>query len=96
MEIKKAIKQFERWEESGWIQGEVPNTYMLILAKRALEKQTPKTPLFEDNGGYPEYFEHWLACPICDEAIPEYTAENNTWCYCLGCGQKLDWTRLED
>lgn len=64
----------------------------LQLAIQALEKQLPKTPLFEDNGGYPEYFEHWLACPICDEAIPEYTAENNTWCYCLECGQLLDWS----
>ena len=44
MKIKKAIEQFERWEESGWSKSEVPNTYMLILAKKALEKQL--------NGGW--------------------------------------------
>ena len=65
-------------------------------ALKALEKQLPKTPLFDDNGGYPEYLEHWLACPICDEAIPEYTAKNNTWCYCLGCGQRIDWLEVEN
>ena len=43
-EIKKAIKQFKRWEECGWRNSEVPNTYMLILAKQALEKQL--------NGGW--------------------------------------------
>ena len=38
MKTKKAIEQFERWEKSGWIQGEVPNTYMLMNMKKALEK----------------------------------------------------------
>lgn len=70
--------------------------YYMGLAISTLEKQIPKRPLYDDDGGYPEYFERWLACPICDEAIPEYTAENNTWCYCLGCGQKLDWLEVEN
>lgn len=38
-DIEKAIKQFKRWEECGWSKSEVPNTYMLILAKQSLEKQ---------------------------------------------------------
>ena len=63
----------------------------LDLAISALEKQISKGPIGNDNGSYAEYFESWLECPKCGEAIPEYTAENNTWCYCLGCGQKLDW-----
>ena len=62
----------------------------LNLAITALEKQLPKRPHADDNGGC-EYYECWIECPDCGEAIPEYTAENNTWCYCLGCGQKLDW-----
>lgn len=65
-----------------------------LIAIKVLEKQIPKMPLFEDNGGYPEYFEDWLECPICGEAIPEYTAEKNTWCYCLGCGQRLSWEEV--
>ena len=63
----------------------------LDLAIQALEKQIAKRPIANDNGNYAEYFESWLECQDCGEAIPEYTAENNTWCYCLGCGQKLDW-----
>lgn len=47
-DIEKAIKQFKRWEESGWSKSEVPNTYMLILAKKALEKQIPKKPKKQD------------------------------------------------
>ena len=43
-DIEKAIKQFKRWEECGWNKSEVPNTYMLILAEKALEKQL--------NGGW--------------------------------------------
>lgn len=63
-----------------------------LIAISALEKQISKGPIGNDNGSYAEYFESWLECPKCGEAIPEYTAENNTWCYCLGCGQKLDWS----
>lgn len=66
------------------------------VALHALEKQTAKKPLLEDNGGYSEYYEIWLECPVCGEAIPEYTAENNTWCFCLGCGQKLVWSEVEN
>ena len=66
------------------------------LAISALEKQISKGPIGNDNGSYAEYFESWLECPKCGEAIPEYTAENNTWCYCLGCGQKLDWEEEDE
>ena len=60
------------------------------LAISALEKQIPKRPLADDNGSV-EYHECWLECPLCGEAIPEYTSENETECYCVGCGQKLEW-----
>ncbi len=61
------------------------------LIRDVLERQVPKTPTSNDNGGFPEYFETWLECPVCGESIPEYTAENETECYCSGCGQKLLW-----
>ena len=60
------------------------------LAMEILEKQIPKQPLFDNNGGC-EYYEEWIECPVCGEAIPEYTAENETKCFCVGCGQKLSW-----
>ena len=62
------------------------------IAVTALEKQIPLRPVGDNNGGYPEYFEEWIECPKCGEPIPEYTEENETTCYCLGCGQKLDWS----
>jgi len=61
------------------------------LAISALEKQMPKRPIADDNGSV-EYYECWIECPLCGEIIPEYTSENETECYCLGCGQKLDWS----
>ena len=61
------------------------------LAISALEKQIPKRPHADGNGSV-EYPEDWLECPDCGEAIPEYTSENETDCYCVGCGQKLDWS----
>ena len=63
----------------------------LDLAISALEKQIPKRPHADDNGGAEDY-ECWIECPLCGEAIPEYTSENETECYCLRCGQKLDWS----
>ena len=75
-------------------------TKVLFLDKDKIteifKKRISKRPIGNDNGNYAEYFESWLECPKCGEAIPEYTAENNTWCYCLGCGQKLDWSEVEN
>lgn len=63
----------------------------LETAIEALEKQIPKRPKADNNGNYAEYFEEWLECPECGEAIPEYTSRDETECYCLRCGQKLSW-----
>lgn len=62
-----------------------------LLAISVLEKQLSKRPFADDNGSI-EYYEAWLECPVCNEIIPEYTEENETECYCLKCGQKLDWS----
>ena len=61
------------------------------IAIEALEKQIPKRPKAKRAYLYAEYFEEWLECPECGEAIPEYTSDNETECYCVGCGQKLSW-----
>lgn len=65
----------------------------LHIAKEVLEKQIPKMPNSDDNGGYPENFESWIECPVCGETVPEYVEENETECYCLRCGQKLAWEK---
>ena len=89
-DIEKAIKTLEsRKKFVADINLDAHVAYNIAI--QALEKQISKRPIWNDNGSYAEYFESWLECPKCGEAIPEYTAENNTWCYCLGCGQKLDW-----
>lgn len=62
----------------------------LELAIEALERQIPVNPNGYDNGGAEDY-EEWAECPKCSESIPEYTLENETECYCIGCGQKLKW-----
>lgn len=67
----------------------------LSLAISALEKQLPKRPHADDNGGC-EYYECWIECPDCGEAILEYTSENETYYYCVGCGQKLDWSEVHE
>jgi hypothetical protein len=65
-------------------------TQALNMAIELFEKQIPKLPRPDDNGGC-EYYEAWIECPVCSESIPEYTAENETSCYCIGCGQRLEW-----
>ena len=60
------------------------------LIAEACEKQIAIRPL-----GYDNEYEEWLECPKCSESIPEYTEENETECYCLKCGQKLDWSEEE-
>ena len=62
-----------------------------FVAISALEKQLPKRPHADDNGGAEDY-ECWLECTLCGEIIPEYTSENETECYCIRCGQRLDWS----
>lgn len=69
-------------------------TEALNLAIKALEKKIAIRPLGFDNGGAEDY-EEWAECPKCSESIPEYTLENETECYCLGCGQFLNWSEEE-
>ncbi len=75
-------------------QKDIEHNRALNLAIAALEKQVAVRPLGCDNGGAEDY-EEWAECPKCSESIPEYTLENETECYCLGCGQFLNWSEEE-
>lgn len=86
MKIEEAIAEIK---ESG-LYGNQVHMETLQLAIEALEKQIAKKPKSDDNGGC-EYYESWLECPDCREAVPEYTEQNETKCFCVRCGQKLDW-----
>ena len=64
----------------------------LKVAIQELEKQIPKKPK--------EYEDKFYACPICRNVLlhkwKKYNTElmdkSNGLPYCLGCGQKLDWS----
>jgi len=89
MKPEEAIKQLETIFTFG-----ISNTWKdkeaRELAIQDLEKQIPVNPNGYENGGAEDY-EEWAECPMCSESIPEYTLENETECYCIGCGQKLKW-----
>lgn len=64
----------------------------LIEAKKALEKQIPKRPIYEADG----YADGGLVydtayCPVCEH---EFEYGINEWGsdYCQDCGQALDWS----
>lgn len=64
----------------------------LIEAKKALEKQIPKRPIYEADG----YADGGLVydtayCPVCEH---EFEYGINEWgsVYCQDCGQALDWS----
>jgi len=93
MKPDKAIKELqERIDIAKKHYAEEVPEYIEVLeyAVRLIRKQKPMLPRPDDNGSA-EYYESWVECPVCSEAIPEYTEEHETECYCLYCGQKLNW-----
>ena len=97
MKIEEAIKQIDCLAEFIMknIEGEPSKSEGAVeCAIRLLEKQIAVRPLGFDDGGS-EYYEGWVECPKCSESIPEYTLKNETECYCLGCGQFLNWSEEE-
>ncbi len=65
---------------------------VLGKAIEALEKQIPKTPI--------EYEDKFYACPVCDNIVldkwekypTKLMDKSNSLPYCLGCGQRLNWS----
>lgn len=63
----------------------------------ALEKQIPKKPKIQVRGVYDEdngdwmYDQEWKMCPTCRKRNEVYIG----WKYCPECGQKLDWSEVE-
>ena len=60
----------------------------LELAVEALRKQDPMKPIHKEKNFYCPNCDHWL---LWDDAIP------NEWDnYCAICGQKIDWTGVQN
>lgn len=83
--ILRALEHFEDNPGICWTQIPMEKPLWETL-QLLIEKQILKRPDFQDND-----HESWGECPVCGESIPEYIEENETECYCLGCGQKLGW-----
>lgn len=84
MTVQEAIKELQV--------GYLGDTEEIVQAKhmgiKALEKQIPKKPNFEQKGLLGVKMWH---CPVCNkEIISDWNKDfaNN---YCHHCGQKLDW-----
>ena len=61
------------------------------LAIEALQKQIPKTPIFEGDGYDNEgniIYDTWY-CPCCEN---EYETDYDDYEYCPECGQAIDWS----
>ena len=92
--IREALENMKHCVEIGNIILQFPQDERVIAAIMvALEKQIPMTAIAESNGSC-ENPEDWLECPECGESVPEYTAENEDMCYCVSCGQWLEWDSL--
>jgi hypothetical protein len=88
-DIERAIKQFKEWEKDRWRLGKSPSIPTLILARQALEKQTPKEIIYD-------YGLNETRCPRCNTifgyAYEEDETEDMYYApYCYECGQCLDW-----
>lgn len=60
------------------------------IAKVALEKQIPKSPIYKRNNyskGQLVYNDTWF-CPCCCQS---YKVEYDNYEYCPHCGQHIDW-----
>lgn len=89
--IREALNDMKHCVEIGNIIFQYPEDEKIIAAIQvALEKQIPIAAIPESNGSC-EYPEDWLECPECGESVPEYVAENKDMCYCVSCGQWLEW-----
>ena len=81
MTNQEALKLLNDMEFAEKYQGKQEYTDMLLLCKKALEKQIPKKPLPENK-----YYGNGK-CPNCNAVFLDKSTK-----YCGNCGQALDWS----
>ena len=90
MTPQEAIKLINDMEFAEKYQGKQEYTDMLLLCKKALEKQIPKKPTFE-GGGYADdgglMYDTWI-CPCCEK---DYELDYEEYEFCPNCGQAIKW-----
>lgn len=66
----------------------------LDMAIEALEKQIPKKPDFEGDGYWNGQlvYDTWI-CPNCEK---RYEVDYEEYDHCPYCGQKIDWSEVEE
>lgn len=66
----------------------------LEMAIAALEKQIPKKPTYEvDSHWYGQLVYDTWVCPNCGKG---YEVDYDNYDYCPECGQKIDWSEVEE
>lgn len=70
------------------------NTCPTDAAKKALEKQIPRKPIYSDydDNGFDEIIPYTAICPICGYEFEFGTWNENHHCVC---GQAMDWSDEE-
>ena len=92
MTIEQALKIKQNWTaeqarndlERLLLTDERPANKVIALACKALEKQIPKKPLYENT--YDDCVVY--SCPACKDEKLILSGDN----YCTTCGQALDWS----
>lgn len=66
----------------------------LDMAIAALEKQIPKKPTYEGDGYWNGQlvYDTWI-CPNCEKC---YEVDYEEYDHCPNCGQKIDWSGVEE
>ena len=64
------------------------------IALKALEKQIAKTPFLEGDGEWNGQivYDTW-ECPNCGK---EYEVDGEDYDYCPSCGQRIDWSEVDN
>lgn len=90
MTIEEAIKQLELNRPLAYT--ELREAIDMAIA--ALEKQIPKKPDFEGDGYWNGQlvYDTWI-CPNCEK---RYEVDYEEYDHCPYCGQKIDWSEVEE
>lgn len=86
MKLEASLNYFEKRRNKVQIMEEECAIY-------ALEKQIPKKPILKEYG----FFGPYPFCSCCDNAL--INTRNDSWHkekFCPNCGQKIDWSEVEE